>query len=128
MTTTLFEILSANRLDVNILHTLAQNALARCGGDATAATDAIWDATEVQRRVCVAELYGNVDGAILSYFRAQIRDQRKLIERYGEGGLPLLVAYIIIGRMLEEAAAFGEAPAPPPSEHPLLGGWPHQQY
>ena len=117
--TTLLEILRAHRLEDDILYTLAENALARCGGDATAATDALWAATAAQRRACTAELYGHVDCAILSFFRAQIRKQRKMIERYGEeeDGVPLLVAYIIIARMLEEAAALGGgggAPRAPP--------------
>ena len=41
----------------------------------------------------------------------------------------MLVAYIIIARMLEEAAAFcGGAGAPQPGDHPLLRDWPLQHY
>ena len=45
--------------------------------------------------------------------------------------MPLLVAYIIIARMLEEAAARGRAPPPlPPAgmAHPMLRDWQHQHF
>ena len=128
------QILRAHRLDDDILYTLADNALARCGGNATAAIDAVWKATAAQREACAAELYGRVDGALVGFFRAQVREQREFIEKYGEEeegcGVPLLVAYIVIARMLEEAAARGGgAPRPPPGkEHPMLRGWPYQHY
>ena len=41
-TTTLLQILRAHRLDDDQLYTLAANALARRGGNATAAIDAVW--------------------------------------------------------------------------------------
>ena len=134
MTATLLKILRAHRLDDDILYTLAENALARCGGNATAAIDALWAATVAQRGACAAQLYGRVDGALLGFFRAQIREPREFIQRYGEeegDGVPLPVAYIIIARMLEEAAARGGgAPrAPPPGEdHPMLRDWQYQHY
>ena len=129
--TTLLQILRAHRLDDrdDQLYTLAANALARCGGNATAAIDVVWQATAAQRAACAAELYGRVDGALVGFFRAQVREQREFIEEFGEeegGGVPLLVAYIIIAR----AAARGGAPPPPPpgADHPMLRDWQYQHF
>ena len=56
-TPTLLQILRAHRLDDDQLYTLAENALARRGGNnATAAIDAVWQATAAQRAACAAEL------------------------------------------------------------------------
>ena len=132
--TTLLQILRAHRLDDDLLYTLAENALARRGGNATAAIDAVWQATAAQRAACAAELYGRVDGALVGFLRAQVRERKAFIEEFGEeegGGVPLLVAYIIIARMLEEAAARGRAPPPlQPAgmAHPMLRDWQHQHF
>ena len=131
--TTLLQILRAHRLNDDQLYTLAENALARRGGNATAAIDAVWQATAAQRAACAAALHGRVDAALVGFLRAQVREQRAFLEEFGEkegGGVPLLVAYITIARMLEKTAARGNAPPPPPPgmAHPMLRDWPHQHF